>query len=556
MPKLAYKTFMDRIRGKLAACPPEVLREIILEQAENTSPGRRAEFLEKLASPPAPSPPHVNPGILKEAQKLAESIENGDYCDGWGWDHEIREERDWGDESWVFEVDSLFSEARDALKAGEYELAEKVYGILFDILDMGEEPGHLPGFDYESMLDSDVGEARSCFLRAVYLNSPEDMRADRMLDGMKRFEYEMGRDLNLESVINAGCEALPNLPEFFDSWIKLLKKEKGRQADYLLREAVRLSGGAKALEKLAEEEGGKHPGAYLDWIKALEEEKDFKAVAKAAEKGLVSVPGDYEIRADIALGLALAGEYLDNPGMRLRGLREAFYSRPDLTAFLALSEFSTETGCFSEELAGAEKRILALLKKIPSSSWEDRIVYSTATEKLLTLAYLLSGKYEEAYKACKNLDPLGWSYEENPKGLAVSFFMRLLLFGKGPSPHVELLWRETADTCICERDRERFEEKINSVLSSVSLSAEETAVYLNWCIRETGRRVDAIVGNKYRKSYHKAARLLLAAAETTGKLRGRSEGDKLIREMQEKYIRFSAFRREIKQAGGISPELP
>jgi len=35
---------------------------------------------------------------MEETEALAGMVENGDYCDGWGRDDAIHEERDWGDE--------------------------------------------------------------------------------------------------------------------------------------------------------------------------------------------------------------------------------------------------------------------------------------------------------------------------------------------------------------------------------------------------------------------------------------------------------------------------
>ncbi|QSQ07712.1 hypothetical protein H0A61_00028 [Koleobacter methoxysyntrophicus] len=39
----------------------------------------------------------------------------------------------------------FFLQTRSLLLQGKYKLAEEVYRKLFDILEMGQEPGHLPG---------------------------------------------------------------------------------------------------------------------------------------------------------------------------------------------------------------------------------------------------------------------------------------------------------------------------------------------------------------------------------------------------------------------------
>ena len=48
-------------------------------------------------------------------------------------------------------------QARRLLLKGEYKIAEDVYRKLFDILEIGREPGHLPGDpDCFNMLQADT----------------------------------------------------------------------------------------------------------------------------------------------------------------------------------------------------------------------------------------------------------------------------------------------------------------------------------------------------------------------------------------------------------------
>ncbi|MBE0447179.1 MAG: hypothetical protein IBX64_03595, partial [Actinobacteria bacterium] len=56
-------------------------------------------------------------------------------------------------------MDDFFDQARDALINGHCKLAENAYSQLFEILEMGEEPGHLPGSpDPTDMLETDLEE--------------------------------------------------------------------------------------------------------------------------------------------------------------------------------------------------------------------------------------------------------------------------------------------------------------------------------------------------------------------------------------------------------------
>jgi hypothetical protein len=335
---LNYKDFMEQVEIRLKAYSPDTMREMLMDWARSTKPAQRTEFLARLTTETsAPKASEPDEELLEEIDGLAGRVENGDYCQGWGWDDAIHEERDWGDESWVEEADELFDRAHEAMLAGYHELAKKAYARLFDILDMGEEPGHLPGSpDPQQMLDIDLAEARAGYLRSVYFSSPPPKRPAEMLHSMERFLYYIGDEFNLRSVINTGREPLPDFDQFLPKWIDLLKKMNQRQANYLLREAVGLSGGTSALARLAREEGYRYPRAYVDWIKALEKDGDFRSMLQAAKEGLTNIPVDLLVRAEIAEGMVRAGEHLQDIETQLAGWQQAFYSNPSLSYLLSL----------------------------------------------------------------------------------------------------------------------------------------------------------------------------------------------------------------------------
>ena len=61
-------------------------------------------------------------------------------------------------------------------------------------------------------------------------------------------------------------------------------------------------------------------------------------------------------------------------------------------------------------------------------------------------------------------------------------------------------------------------------------------------------RINAIVSNTYRKSYWKAAELILAIAETYWSNSESEKGQMLIGHFQKKYSRHSSFQKELKAA--------
>lgn len=62
----------------------------------------------------------------------------------------------------------------------------------------------------------------------------------------------------------------------------------------------------------------------------------------------------------------------------------------------------------------------------------------------------------------------------------------------------------------------------------MQLNGEQEEFYLKWCSDEIGCRIDAIVSNQHRGSYHKAAGLLAAMAETLANREEKQEGMDLI----------------------------
>lgn len=581
---ISLREFMELVEKRIEGCTRESLRDILLEWAKGSPPGERSEFLEKLnLSPesPASSPcssasaskdaPDSN-ALLEEIRALSKKVKDGDYCDGWGWDDEIHDERDWGDESWAPEVDDFFSSAHKAMLAGDYALARDAYALLFKIIDMGGEPGHLPGApDPLDMLDTDIREARACYLRSVYFSSKPHERVQRLWNIMKSDYSYQASELNMKCMIDAGTkeQELPEFKSFLEGWISMLKGKKGHYESYLLREAVTLAGGIDAIAKLAREGGKRHPRAYVDWICALEKKMDYVSMLNAAKEGLGAVPKDYVVRSEIADGMVRAGIHLGDADVQLAGWREAFYSEPILSRLLPLVEIAAARGRYREEIAEAIGRIACLTgKKEGAYSFDAAdLRKSSASESLLAHAYILAGRYGDAFNMCsKNDKSLGWSSGSNPKSFLVPFFLHILLKQNSafPAKNLDIVWEAALDCSAGHWDF--FDEKrtdaaqlknaVDKARCLSTLTEEEEAKYLRWCTDEIGLRVDAIVSGKHRQSYFKAADMLAALAEVLAGRGTREDGARLIEEYYRKYNHHAAFRKELcasAKRSGMSP---
>jgi hypothetical protein len=118
------------------------------------------------------------------------------------------------------------------------------------------------------------------------------------------------------------------------------------------------------------------------------------------------------------------------------------------------------------------------------------------------------------------------------------------------------LWQEaTSFRTLSYNEREdcgsgdpgsRFRDYLENVLKEYTVSDMDLDKYFKDAEKAAQKRIDTIVGGKHRKSYWKAARLILAIAETYRSNNEPDKGQRLINQFREKYSRHSAFIRELR----------
>jgi hypothetical protein len=558
MPVISYKEFMEEVKGRLATLSHEDLLNLIISWADKAPSSKRQEFLDELALPEERKEAISSAEtLLDEIEAFAKRVENGDYCDGWGWDEEIREERDWGDEGWADEMDELFLQARTLLLQEKYRLADNAYTRLFDILEMGQESGHLPGNpDYSMMLKADLEEQVALFLRCVYMNAAPLERPACVYAAMNEYGY-LAREVKLQSILNASDSLLPDFDAFLTEWIDFLTRQRGMHISEWLREAVWLKGGISAISAFARQYADQYPRAYLDWIEALEKEADTEAVIQAAREGLAAIPRDNITRSEVARVLARMGEKRDDHALKLEGYEERFYSEPSIRHVLDLYIAAIECGRWEEMRDQAEQRIKELRGKGRASAgyYDRERKTSSVSEGIVCSVLLLGGRYEQVFEMSRNKGSLGWSSVDHPKQVVVTFTM-VVLAKKGFHSNILMKqWEAAIGNTSYEIDKayiEKYKQLANHARQSISFTGEQEQFYLQWCMDEVGRRVDAIVGNQHRGSYHKAAGLVVAMAEVLASREREQEGKSFIAKYRGKYPRHSAFRSELAASMQVS----
>jgi hypothetical protein len=573
MKRLSLKKFITELSSRLDKLSYDELLAIILHHAETLSPAERQPFLEifsGLERRREPKPVVTEADyLLKEIDALGKRVENYQYTDGWGWDHELRDERAWGDESWVYEVDGLFEEIDKLYEAGDYSLARKAYEQLLGVYHGAVEDGQLAGYDHDEMLRSDLEEITLKYLRCIYLTEIPASRPKALFGAISSTHYN--NRLTLEGIINVSLEDLPDLDRFGRDWTAYLKKRKGDGlATRLLKEAIGLFQGVEGLEALARDHGRKYPGAFVEWLEALEEKRLYEDMVRAAELGIETLPDSLVIRARIANYLYTAAKELKRNDLMELALKEALHSSPSLARLLNLLDSAESheqrTTLIDEAMSrfgeiqvrkGRSKTTALTFGRSPD------LYENYVPENLEMYCHLLKGDYWQVVSSIGKSKPLGWSHGASPNSLAVPFFLFAGWNKDQPlTPNMADLWNHaTLVRTLIHDDWEfddyyeemesgnlgsRFRAYLENALLDQPIAEKDLKTYFQAAEAAAKKRIDAIVSNKFRKSYWKAAQLILAIAEAYWSNGKHDEGQELIDHFRAKYNRHSAFKSELK----------
>ncbi len=570
MEKMPLKTFLEAVEQQIIACSVEDLRAILRGMAQETVPAGRASFLQKLGPRVAPTAPEFEidsdellgeiADLADELQEAMENAEPDESEEGW-YDNDSDEDDEDPYEEFLTPLARLFDQAQAAFDYGNLTLARDAYQALFDVCNEEDDYGRGIQINQIENLDQDESLARYSF--AVYSLAPADQRVEQLYDALLQANQWSGKRILFNQVMQISLSPLPDLAAFWPVWIAFLKEQSGADASAWLREAVRLTQGTDGLAVLARAEGMRHPRAYLDWLDGLTQEKQFAQVLTGAQEALQALPKELAIRADIADRLCTAALHLNDTAALRAGGWEAFLANPTLSRLLDVRD-ATPT---AERLAQMQRAAAALqeLRARPRGSFyspgnDDGLAdISRSDQTLLAHAMLLGGDWREAHRLAAAEPVLGWSSMESIQGLVLSFFL-VWLSGKPSALPAVLaqLWREQLSSVqwiIYDMENnsaqvKRLEATYIDLFGQLSLDADQQESLLEWCVEIANRRVDAIVGGQHRKSYDKAAKLIVACAETLG-LRGETpRGRALLSDVRGRFPRHRAFLSELDGAAG------
>lgn len=571
MEKLYLKVLIEKLRLRLDSYSFNELKAIILEYAERLPPNDRQAFLDIFIPLKKTTPQKTvktdKDNLIKEIEEFEKRAKDYEFTHGWGWDDKYGDERAWGDDSWTFEIDGLFGRVDDFYEAGDFHYARRAYKLILDIFYTCMEDGQFSGYEHENMINTDIHETTLKYFRCLYLTEKISSRP-RVIFNAANWASCYTYNFSLIGMMNVSLGDLPDWERFGELWTAFLKQQKNNDVvNRLLREAVRLFEGTRGLEMLATQKGHEFPGAFVDWLDALKKDGNYTEMLRAASLGLEKLPETLLIRAKIADYLHEAAMKLKRDDLVLMSLKEALFASPSLSRLLDLLDISKNIDQRVDFINEALSRFTAIKKRRTDSKKHTFDIHRSPDLRendvpniLEVCCYLLKGDYAEVASFLEESEPLGWTFVNNPNVLAIPFFLyanwnreRTLTF------NLYKLWTRSTKLRLSHYDYfegndsgmnsgSRFRSYIEDTLEKFPLEEQEKMKYFSMAEKAAKMRINAIVSNTYRKSYWKAAELILAIAETYWSNSESEKGQLMVDYFQKKYSRHSSFQRELKAA--------
>lgn len=544
---LGLGPFLKEAEKRIDGLSKEEIKAILLMKAKNLKPAEREFFLAGLTPRKKAEVVIDDDTLLSEIDDFVKRIEDGEYSTGWGWDDEIHDEREWGDESWAEDMDELFDRAGELFLSGDMKLASLAYGKLLKAFHMHEETGHFPGqLAPTEMVETDLDEAKTRYLRALYETNDKKERAKIIFEEIEDLRYVGSSDFDIKTVE----DALTTKPE---DWRQFLEDMKGILLESVLAQNMRVLGyvknldmlcsiifeleGLGGLSRLAKEHGNKLHKVYLVWISKLQEAGKDREAVEAYQQSLNVIPPQTHIRAEISDLAALSAKKIKDENVFFEMHKEAFFSSPDIGRLLSLRESAMSSGQ------------LKVMEDVVSFLEEHQGKHSFISnpKELLVQAYILIENYEKMWDVTSKGEPLGWSGSNSSQAGAVPFLMVSSVRGiplKSDSVIIKV-WRGKEG--YEDEQSKRFKAVVEKDILGKDISGEERIKQIKWATSIVEKRVDAIVSNKYRGSYDKAALLLVGCVEALNLLDRSIEAQTFFEKIRLRYNRHSAFQQEIRR---------
>lgn len=516
--------FLSAVRWRINSEPTGTLRKMLMEFAQFIPGDDFDEALLTLKNNATAIAQNAPANLTAKVEQLCEDVENCKYelmwtCeDGYDdcgyYDNEVLVDSD----GLGNEIESLLKGAMLCVEEKRYAEALGVFETLFSLDIPIDEMGGYGVMDLilEDLIELELTDLLRCYAyTALFI-----LRGSKRPQKLYNIVNTLGCEMDLQEIAQTGADEIPQWDTFKKQWVEFLMEQGKPGHVYLLIDAVLFNGGVKNLHDFTIKHGTKYPSAYLRLTEAYIAQNEYAQAVSVILDGFSKFNGINDTRVRLADLLLDIGTITNDQSLTDQATWEGFYSSADLHHFLSIYNAADEK---------MKETALKYLKKALNASGDRNYIR------------FLCGEYEPLYNTCvSNKKSLGWSLSE--KGEVIPLFVALLVGQEQISPCTAKLIRTTFfDSGIANT----FFTALGKSFKTISDSEREK--YMNWCLKETDKRAEAIIRGTYRNSYYKVSALIVSLAEALRAAGDREGAEAFIIGYKNKYPRHTAFRACLKE---------
>lgn len=427
-------------------------------------------------------------------------------------------------------IEEAYSLANILVTKKEYKIAKKIFDLIIFTTYSALEDDSNDILDYEisdiisfDLVDIDLNKICLMVLYITLLTS--DNKCD---DIFKYYETHMFDDVKVEDSFQIGANNLNDLEIFWDDWLKYLSKKDDSLSYELLTEALEYHNYAN-YKNILELNKFTHPNLYLFVFNHLKNLNKYDEIIEIGNPVLSDMEDD--IKNQMSLLLATAYKKL-NPNYDISDyLYTAFSSNHSVPNLIRI---------INNGYLEKYKKEIDIIKEDPYKNENDFVL----------LRYFL-GEFEDFFSFISdNNKYLGWSYSR------MNTYLDAMVFLLCNEHESDIKKRLASSICsdigindnynlynVDERELD-YLKILNTWKAHFKISNNFKDTYVQWIEETTRKRVDAIVSNQHRDSYYKAAFLVCILDECLENLKIKNKGE-IIQFYERKYLRYTAFRKEI-----------
>jgi len=503
---------------------------------------------------------------LSDIKRIFTKIENGELCLS-AQGYEDYSNGYWSSE-WIWEYEDNEGIGR-IIEDCRYDEAVTIFKLVMDtqIFVEDEDGGDSFELSLEEMVDEKlIGvNLKVLALDVLYSNYQLQTAAQRASVLYSYFIYPYFKEIHIEDIFSIGREELRDTDIFWQLWIDFLMQQSGEISARLLKEGSLYYKGTDGLLEMVRKGYKEHPSVYLAALLEYEKTHDYEKMKQIGKEALDRIESDLKIRGEIALKTAQASSCLNDREFMKECWYEAFRSNSTIPNYLRLF---TDGEVIREYKDFAEKRIEEL--RVSDNRYNQGIS-ATAENNITDIEYkhlyFFSGHFDMIKSWCmEQKSPLGWS--GNFIGYGVYLLLLYLytdnnLRKAGKKIAVQVSNRmgfNESNNLVFMKENSVFETEVSTQKSeeifwrifclwkvNYAITVDDMNSYVKWLESVIDKRIDGIVGGKYRDKYNDVALLAAALGEVKESLGVKMAKSIVINRNLERYPRHLAFRGSLKE---------